>query len=171
MVVGLPDLLGVLPVYNKDKKVVSDDDQDTSEIIKYIKLCHEKERADYDKIAEYFWKGNAKDTAKGLFDFLKKNVTYKIEPEEFQSVKTPGVILKQGYGDCKHYALFTTGVVEALQRAGHPIKAFFRFVSDKPGKEVHHVFSVVKGGGGTYWVDPVLKNFDSRPDFCKIKDL
>lgn len=158
----------VLPYHNRQTLEVGD--HNTSDIVQLIKKCHKLHCADYDTIAGRHWKGNVKDTAKGLFDFLKDNVRYDVEPEEFQSVKSPGAILHQGYGDCKHYASYITGVCDALQRQGYPIRSKYRFVSDDPNNDVHHVFALVSGQGETFHVDPVLRRFDMRPTFHNIKD-
>lgn len=164
------NISGRLPYYGTDEKVINDEDQDTNGIIDYVKICHKEEQKEYDEIAGEFWRGNAKDTASDLFKFLKQHVTYRVEPEKFQSVKTPGVIMAHGYGDCKHYALFINGVCDALNRSGKPIACKYRFVADNPDTEVHHVFAVVNDGSKEYWVDPVISRFNERPNFYNIKD-
>ena len=158
-----------LPVYNTADMLV--DDQDLNHIISAIKKYHGRHKADYSGIAEEFWTGDPTTTAKQLFNFCKKYVMYKVEPESDQTIKSPGRIISEGYGDCKHYSSFIAGVVDALSRKGHPIEANYRFVSDHPGRDVHHVFAVVRGGGSEYWVDPVLDNFDERPNFHNPKDV
>ena len=160
----------VLPFNNRKELLVRDEDQDTPEIIIQLKKRHRLDKKQYDEISDLFWKGNAKNTAAFIFDTLKKNVVYDVEPEHTQTVKTPGAIINQGYGDCKHYALFATGICDSLNRKGFPIAAKYRFVADHPGSEVHHVFSVISGKDGEYWCDPVLKVFNDRPKFHNIKD-
>ena len=120
------------------------EDHDTNDIVKCLKKYHKIHGPEYDKISLPFWKGNAEKTGKHLFDFLKKNVRYDTEPEDYQTVKTPGALLHQGHGDCKHYASFITGVCDSLQRQGYPIKSKYRFVSDTPDKDIHHVFAVLE---------------------------
>ena len=155
--------------YN-DQSILEVDDHDTTDIIDCMKKYHPRHVSEYDKISDRYWLGSVDATAKGLFDFLKKNVDYRIEKEDFQTVKSPGSILHQGHGDCKHYASFITGVCDSLQRKGYPIRSKYRFVADEPGKEVHHVFAVVSGQGKNIWVDPVLSGYDMRPHFYNIKD-
>ena len=119
-------LLGKLtPFTNKSSLLVNN--QNTTDIIKQIIETHNLYKKDYDKIAGYFWKGNTKQTCKYLFDFLKNNVKYSIEPDSRQSVKSPSAILAtgkfaNGYNDCKHYSLFQAGVFDALNRMGKKIK-------------------------------------------------
>lgn len=172
--ISVSDMKQVLPVDGKRKQVVSDADQDTNEIIKYVKIQYnlDKNQKHYDMIALPLWKGSVRDTAEMIFKVLRKHVRYEIEHEKDQTTKTPGRILYDGHGDCKHYALFATGAANALERMGYPIHAKFRFVADRPDMEVHHVFSVItdKTNGKEYWVDPVLTRFDDRPSFHNIKD-
>lgn len=164
--------LNTLPVNNKRSVWVTDEDQNVYEIVDSIKRNHDQERDVYDTFSKNFWKGNVKETGKSLFSFLKDRVKYDIEPESDQTVKTPGRLLQDGRGDCKHYASFIVGVCDSLNRHGLPIKARYRFVSDMPGREIHHVFAVIEEPGGKqYWVDPVIGRFDQRPKFFNTKDV
>lgn len=171
------DVRGKLNVYGTDDIVVTDENQCTDEIIRYIIYAHKLEKPEYDAISNDYWKDNVRDTAKYLFDFLKKNVKYKEEPEDFQTVRSPGMILKMGHGDCKHYALYINGVVDSLRQKGYPIKCKYRFVADTPYdrhgnvRDVHHVFAVVSDDTGTdYWDDPVVGSFNKKPVFYNTKD-
>lgn len=157
------------------KKILLKSDNDTEDIIKAIEMVHKKYAAHYIQEPDItcFWRGNAKDTANLLFDFLDYYIKYKVEPPSFQTVKTPGRLLRDKHGDCKHYATFTCGVADALRRKGYPISAKYRFVSDAPGMDVHHVFAVVTDAKGKeFWVDPVpnISGFNARPNFYNIKD-
>jgi hypothetical protein len=158
------------PPQGKRVLLVDDDGQDTNKIIEAIQEQHGLDKGKYDKIAYFFWDGNAKKTAQKLFDFHKGNIQYKIEPESDQTVRTPERLLEQGHGDCKHYSGFTCGVVDALNRMGYPISCSYRFVSEDPGREVHHVFAVITDGRNTYWCDPVLDWFDQRVTFYNQKN-
>lgn len=141
-----------------------------SDIIRYLNTYHRAHRPQYDKISKQFWQGSAKETAQRLFDFLRRNVANVTESEHVQTIKGPGRLLNDGHGDCKHYASFINGVCESLQRQGYPIQSKFRFTSDNPQNEVHHVFVVVSDGANEYWADPVLKDFDVRNNFYNVKD-
>jgi hypothetical protein len=158
--------------YNNRKEVLVDD-HDTNDIVKWIKREHPTNAKHYDKIADMFWAGDPASTSKALFGFMKDNVKYRVEDPDNQTVKTPGAILHHGYGDCKHYASFITGICCALNKMGYPITAKYRFTADRPGMEVHHVFSVVKDleSGKEYYNDPVLGEYDIRPKYHNIKDV
>lgn len=143
-------------------------DQDVQDIVDAVVKCHKRWRHEYDKIARLFWRGSVKDTAYEIWSFLKKNLPYKIESDRLQTVKSPAAILMYedvpGGVDCKHYALFTAGVLDALRRQGAPLTWWFRFAGyDVNDESVHHVFVIVKNSRGSeYWIDPVMPSFDYR---------
>ena len=168
-------LLGKLtPFTNKSSLLVNN--QNTTDIIKQIIETHNLYKKDYDKIAGYFWKGNTKQTCKYLFDFLKNNVKYSIEPDSRQSVKSPSAILAtgkfaNGYNDCKHYSLFQAGVFDALNRMGKKINWCYRFANYKIFSTTpHHVFVVVKINGVEYWCDPVLDTWNNKKPYINKID-
>ena len=168
-------LLGILTPFANNKQLLVDD-QDTDDIISHILKAHKKYASDYDKISDYFWKGNAVDTSHFVFDFLKKNVVYSIEPESRQSVKSPAAILstgayKSGGNDCKHYSLFQAGIYDSLRRKGKKIDWCFRFANYKLlSTTPHHVFIVIKDNGTEYWSDPVLDYFNQRKAYINKID-
>jgi hypothetical protein len=168
-------LLGRLtPFANSRKMIVSN--QSTGDIIKQIIDTHNKYKADYDKISDKFWKGNVKNTCKYLFDFLKKNVVYSVEPDTRQSVKSPAAILATGQystggNDCKHYSLFQAGILDSLKRKGKNIDWCYRFANYKLFSTTpHHVFVVVKINGKEYWCDPVLNYWDQKKPYINKID-
>lgn len=170
------EILGKLKPYQA-KKILVKEDQHTGDIIREILQAHQEHGADYDRIAANFWKGSVKKTAKFIFDFLKKNVRYSIEPDTRQSVKSPAAILATGQmynggNDCKHYSLFAAGILDALNRQGHRIKFCYRFANYKLLSETpHHVFVVIKNRDGSEtWIDPVLSSFDQKKSYINKID-
>ncbi len=159
-------ILGRLNPYQaQERKIV--EDQSTGDIISAITTSHEKYKPEYKKIALFFKGSNPKQTGKKLFDFLKNNVRYIIEPGDKQTVKSPAAILAQGHGDCKHYSLFAGGV---LQQLGVPFA--YRFASYKTfDPQPGHVFVVINPGtSNEIWVDPVLTSFDYKKPYTHAKD-
>ena len=159
-------ILGRLNPYQaQERKIV--EDQSTGDIISAITKSHEKYKPEYKKIALFFKGSNPKQTGKKLFDFLKTNVRYIIEPGDKQTVKSPAAILAQGHGDCKHYSLFAGGV---LQQLGIPFA--YRFASYKTfDPQPGHVFVVINPGtSNEIWIDPVLSTYDYKKPYTYAKD-
>jgi hypothetical protein len=151
------------------------ENQTTKDIMQQIIETHKKYQNDYDKISQQFWKGSVKATCKYLFDFLKTNVKYDVEPDYRQSVKSPAAILSTGRyanggNDCKHYSLFQAGILDSLSRKGYKIDWCYRFANYKLFQVMpHHVFVVVKINGVEYWCDPVLDTWNQhKPYINKI---
>lgn len=174
MKVSAQYLLGKLPAF-KGQEILVKKHQDTTDIIKEMMKAHKLHASDYDKISNFFWKGNLKATCQFIFDFLKRNVKYSIEPDSRQSVKSPAGILatgyyNKGYNDCKHYSQFFSGVLDSLKRKGKNIDWFYRFANYRIYTTApQHVFVVATDGKNEYWCDPVLKTFnDQKPYINKI---
>lgn len=161
-------ILGKLTPYRGVKKLLIND-QNTSDIINEIIKAHKKYINDYDNISRYFWRGNVKDSCETVFNFLKNNVVYKIEPDSSQSVKSPAAIISTGMtgnhnNDCKHYSLFFAGLLDSWRRSGKNISWCYRFANYKSGNRFpHHVFVVVfPQTKSEIWCDSVLENFDEK---------
>jgi len=165
-------LLGKLTPYGK-KRILIKRDQGVPDIMSAMLSAHKIYATDYDKISQDFFAGDGIQTAKNLFNFLKKNVRYKIESENNQRIMSPSAIISLGHGangglDCKNYALFIMGNLDSLKRKGLINNdIFYRFASYKLLDEVpHHVFAVIRDQDGTeYYIDPVLSTFNERKTF------
>jgi hypothetical protein len=158
-------LLEKLPPFTNTSRLI-ESRQSVKDIIREVLEAHSIFAADYDLIALDFACQSPIQTARALFNFCKQNIRYKIEPEARQTTKSPGAILALGDtigGDCKHYAGFIGGVLDALNRAGCKISWNYRFASyDMFDPTPQHVFIVVKDQGQEIWVDPVLDSFNQR---------
>jgi hypothetical protein len=143
------------------------DDQDVSDIIGGIVEKHEECIHHYDVIYPMFDKpGSWYDVGARLFDFCKEQLQYSVESLDLQMVSTPATILKRGYSDCKGYALFIGGVIDAMKRAGEQVDWCYRFGSYKllnssPG----HVFVVINPKTDNIWVDPCMNSYNSHFPF------
>jgi hypothetical protein len=147
------------------------DDQDAYDIISRLLIKHKKCGCDYDKIADDFAGATTYDIAEKLWNFCKKNLAYDEENIERQNVSSPQTILQRGHCDCKGYALFIGGVLDALNRQGYNIKWKYRFASDDLLNEIPgHVFVVINDGGHEIWVDPVLSEFNEDHYFPYYED-
>ena len=160
-------LLGKLTPYGR-KKILIKNDQGVPDIMSAMLSAHKIYAQDYDKISQDFYAGDGIQTAKNLFNFLKKNVRYKIESENNQRIMSPSAIVSLARNDCKNYALFIMGVLDSLKRKGLINNdIYYRFASYKLLDEVpHHVFAVIRDQDGTeYYIDPVLSTFNERKTF------
>lgn len=160
-------LLGRLNAYGR-KRIMIKQDQGVPDIISAMLSAHKIYASEYDKISQDFYAGDGIQTAKNIFNFLKKNVRYKIESENNQRIMSPSAIVSLAKNDCKNYALFIMGVLDSLKRKGLiDNDIFYRFASYKLLDEVpHHVFAVIRDQDGTeYYIDPVLSSFNERKTF------
>lgn len=156
------------PFSNSQRMLVPD--QQVSDIIGGMLDAHIKYAPEYNKIASSFAGRDVKSTARNIYDFLKKNVNYVIEPDDKQMLKSPSAILYTGKtsgSDCKNYALFTAGILDALNRSGFPIKWTFRFASYRMfDKMPHHTFVVINPDTDKeIWIDPVLNSFNQKKQY------
>lgn len=159
-------LMGRLGPFQNRREMLTAD-QSTGDIIDAILEAHRRHAGDYSKISSFFNAGSRRATARKIFNFLKNNVRYVIEPGSKQTVKSPAAILATGYGDCKHYSLFAGGV---LQNLGIPFS--YRFASYKMfDKQPQHVFVVVNPGtSNEIWIDPVVGDFDYKKPYSYATD-
>lgn len=137
------------------------EDQDAYDIIKRMILKHKSCAGDYDRIASDFEASDIYQVCEKIWNFCKKNIAYDEESITRQEVSAPQTILRKGHCDCKGYALFIGGILDALNRQGWNIKWKYRFASDDLFNEIPgHVFIVVNDGSNEIWVDPVLSQFN-----------
>ena len=166
-------ILGKLnPFLNQQNVVV--ENQGVNDIITGILQTHNKYLDEYDKIYPYFIGSDLQETSKNIYDFLKKNVPYSIESNEFQFLKSPASIISTP-SDCKSYSLMACGLADSIRRnTGEDIEVVYRFASYDPFDKVpQHVFCVVRGDGEEFWIDPVLNKFNEKkqPYFYKDKNV
>ena len=57
-----------------------------------------------DDFYKYFAGDTLEDTAYNVWKYVKDNVNYKEDGQEFQKIKLPGALLHYGEGDCKSMA-------------------------------------------------------------------
>lgn len=165
----------VSPFLGKKEIVVAN--QDTVDIIDALIRNHYKYSSEYDKIFRYFDGGNVEETAYNVWNFLKDEFRYNIEPEEMQILRSPSALLASNIIgiDCKGYATFANGIMDAYRRnTGKNFDVYYRFASYDPFDNTpQHVFAVVKENGQEFWIDPVLEQFDQKkqPYFYKDKKI
>lgn len=156
-------ILATVPPTNRSVLLMQD--QDVPSIMRAVTYYHKRYAGQYDKIAGLFDVGSERDIARELFNFCKHNIEYCVQDEQLQSIRSPGRILAEGSGDCKHYASFIAGVLDALKRAGLDIDWAYRFAKyqDLAGNITNHVFVILYDQDGReIWIDPVLNWFNYK---------
>ena len=81
----------VSPFLGKREIIVGN--QDTTDIIDALIKNHYKYASEYDKIFRYFDGGSVEETAFNVWQFLKDDFKYTIEPEKMQILRSPAAIL------------------------------------------------------------------------------
>ena len=152
---NLEGIKSSLPPY-KGERILVKNRQTVRDIMGEILEAHQDFSRDYDRIYSYFDCESLEDLCRNLVRFCKSKIRYKMEGEEKQTVKSPSAIIHQGYGDCKHYASFCGGILDAIKRnTGRNIDWRYRFASyDVFNPEPGHVFVIVKNKGSEIWIDP-----------------
>ena len=121
----------------------------------------------YKKLAPNFDSESNIDVGKKIFDFLKKNIKYKIEPFKKQSTKSPASLFYTKTGDCKNYSNFAAGIFKQL---GIPYKyrfASYSFTDPTPT----HVYIVFEDNNGNEKVfDAVLNSYLSEASYIYKED-
>jgi len=162
----------VSPFTGKREIVVAN--QDTVDIIDALIKNHYKYSYEYDKIFRYFDGGSVEETAFNVWQFLKDDFKYTIEPEKMQILRSPAAILASNVIgiDCKGYATFANGIMDAYRRnTKKNFDVYYRFASYDPFDSTpQHVFAVVNENGVEYWIDPVLDQFDEKRQPYYFKD-
>lgn len=145
-------------------------DQSVGDIMQNLLRTHNLYKSEYDKIARNFERNGTENTARGIYNFIKTNIPYKIESDDRQLLKSPAAILYTANSigsDCKNYSLFTGGILDALNRRGKRINWCYRFASYKMNDKLpHHVFVVINPGtNNEIWVDAVLPQFNYKKQY------
>lgn len=151
-------LLTVLPPFERKRDVIVFGNQTLQQIITEVLDAHNRYASHYDTISGMF-PGYA---PKKLFDFCVNYLPYREEPGSDQRTKSPAAILQSGNlkNDCKHYAGFIGGVLDAINRTGKAnYDWYYRFANYEDKPTYDHVFIVV---GDDLWIDPTpIKDKDT----------
>jgi hypothetical protein len=150
------EIIALLPEY-RDEWVMVKDDQSVRDIVREVLSAHKDFSTHYDQFALLFDEPTIRQICDGLYWFCEDNIEYREESDEVQTTALPAGILTRGFGDCKHYASFCGGVIDAINRkTGKNIKWCYRFASYRLTSKIpHHVFCVVwDENGQEIWIDP-----------------
>ncbi len=172
---GKDRLLKSLPPYQGNNLLISKQ-QSVRDIVNEVTKSHVAFARHYDQIAGQYLRSSLIDVCRGLFYDCKEFAPYYEEPDKMQTTRSPAAFLEvSDYigADCKHYAGYIAGVLDALSRMlRRPIDWCYRFAAYRGKKEFGHVFVVVNPGtADEIWIDPVLPVFNQHyPVPTKFED-
>jgi hypothetical protein len=98
-------------------------------------------------------------------NWIRKNVTYKIDTFQNQNIQLPSALLKSGTGDCKSISLLYLAIMEAAGYNGG-----FRFAGYR-GNNFTHVYNFFANKNNIVTFDACIKNLKEITTFTKIKDM
>ena len=154
-------LLGRINPYNNRKKILVEN-QSTNDIIQSILDNHKKYINEYKNISSFFRGSNNYETGKNIYNYLKKNISYKIDSADRQLIKSPAAILATKEADCKMYSNFAAGILDNLK-----IPFVYRFAGYSAfDNQPAHVFVVINPNTKKeIWLDPVLRQYDYKKPY------
>lgn len=158
MTVSPTRVLSILPPY-RDEWVLIKKEQYVPDIIKEIEAAHRLYGKHYDMFSYMFYTTDPDQLANSLWRFCKDNLRYNEETKEFQTSAIPAGIITRGDTvgvDCKHYALFSAGVIGSLNRLYDCcFEAYYCFAAyRKDVDEPYHVFVSLIDNNTEVWIDP-----------------
>lgn len=134
--------------------------QTAGDIMKQLKRAEYNSRATSKKLATFFKSDNALTTCAKVWLFLRKEIYYNAEPNHDQTAKTINRFIVDGYGDCKHFATFAVGVLNACN-----IPCWFTLVGqDETVRKPNHAYATALVDKKLVVIDPCRKKFN---DECK----
>jgi len=157
-----------LPGITGQKQLIAQQ-QTTNDIISAVIGQHKTNVKQAKKIAYLFDAGDINQTCNNIWNFLKYEVPYKVEPANKQTAKTLSRIVydamnNTGKNDCKHYSNFTAAILDCLQ-----IPFIYRFAGYSNYSNLPtHVYIVASPKKDPIVIDAVLNSFDTEKPY-KIK--
>lgn len=157
-----------LPGITGQRKLIAAQ-QTTNDIINAVIGQHNINVKQAKNIAHYFDAGDIYQTCQNIWNFLKYEVPYKVEPANKQTAKTISRIVYDaangtGKNDCKHYSNFAGAVLHCL---GIPFCYRFAGYSNYSNLPTH-VYIVANPGKNQLILDAVLNSFDTEKPY-KVK--
>jgi len=128
--------------------------QQVDDIVKAMLQQHKENEGDAKKIAKYFCGRNERETAQNIFNFLKSEIVYEVEPSTKQSVKSISRFLADGKGDCKHFTNFANSILSAC--GYEPVYRYAGYSN----KGLQHTYTFLPKSNTI--LDAVLPSFDTE---------
>ncbi len=117
--------------------------------------------------AKNFKAGSRMQTAKNVWDFMKRKITYKRDPNHKQMIRLPNRFVNDADGDCKSFALFAASILGNL---GMPVT--FRYAGYRDGSNIptHVYMTTTDENGKEIIVDGVYRAFNKEKPYKFKKD-
>lgn len=140
---------------------------DTTDIMDEVIQCYNNNHKQAEQLAKKLQTSSLQKTCNNIWDYIKTNISYKIDPEGFQWVRTPSRLIADGEGDCKSFSVLAASLLANLG-----ITPTFRFTSYNGSKTPTHVYVVVKQKGKEdIIIDAVINGFNTQKKFTHKKDI
>lgn len=143
----------------------------TGDIMRIVLDCYKSKNNQVKNFAPHLQGSSIKQTCQNIWDFVKQNIRYKVDPPGQQWIKEPARVWADKVCDCKSYSVF---IASCLRHLG--INGMFRFVSfDADNSTPTHVYIVVPNGGKEIVIDCVVKKFNQeepyqyKHDYCMTR--
>jgi len=149
------------------RTVINAADGMNSDIISAIHKALPKAVTQVQNLSRHFQAASRYETAKNIWLFLKNNIRYVRDADEYQKIKLPSRLLSEGTGDCKSLSLFTAAILKSLD-----MPAAFRYASYSPGNDIpSHVYTTTQDErGNEIIIDAVWNEFNSEKKYSSKKD-
>lgn len=149
----------------KDKETVINSDGQTRDIVKEILAIDKLSQIYTRQFAKHLKGKTLRGTCFNIWEFVKYQIEYVLDPEGIQFTKTPGKTWKDRFADCKAYSIFISSCLKNLG-----INHAYRFVSYSNISKFTHVYIVVKEPQRIV-IDSVMPGFDREKPFNFHKDV
>lgn len=105
-------------------------------------------------------------TAFNIWRFVKTEIKYKKDPNEFQMIRLPGRILQDKVGDCKSMTLLCASLLANLA-----MPVVIRYASYSADRTPTHVYALTYDKDGSeIIIDAVWSKFNSQAPFKSKRD-
>lgn len=154
------------PKARNTKKVNAIDGYNT-DIIEAIHQAFFRAVAETRPMAQQFKGETRKATAFNVWQFIKKTIKYKKDPDSYQMIRLPGRLLQDGEGDCKSVSIMAAAILKNL---GFPV--MFRYASYTSSSTPTHIYTVTFEKDNTpIIVDCVWPKFNDEAKYKSKRDV
>lgn len=138
----------------------------TSDIIKEVLECYQQTYSQVKDFAPSLQGSSITETCSNVWNFIKQNIHYKIDPPGVQWIKTPARLWSDKEGDCKSFSVMAASLLNNLG-----ITPTFRFVSYSILDDTAtHVYVVALLKNEEIIIDAVYDSFNAQQQYAYKKD-